>query len=919
MTQNRQPALTSLIAGLACLLLQPAAAEVEIAYQMRQLDNGLTVIVHEDRKAPVVAVNVWYHVGSKNESPGRTGFAHLFEHLMFQGSENFQGEYLNYVQEIGATDLNGTTWFDRTNYFQTVPKSALDAVLWLESDRMGHFAGAISQAVLDEQRGVVQNEKRQGDNQPYGKVWEVMLPQLFPDRHPYSWDTIGSMEDLDAATVEDVKTWFETWYGPNNAVLVLAGDIEAEDAFQRAEKYFGDIQPGPPLTRPQRWIPRHDTERRVNMTDRVPQARIYMAWTGPAWGTPEATKLALTAAILGGDKNSRLYERLVYNDQIASDASLAPMPFEIAGVTYVAATAQPGGDLAAVEAALREELARFADKGPTRKELERATTQARAQFLRGIERVGGTSGKSGVLARGMVYGGSPDAYKNQLAVLDSVTPDDLRQVARDWLGEGAFVLEVHPEAPLTADTAGVDRSAGPPVAGAMPAVSFPDFNRFKLSNGLKVIIAERHDVPLVQASLVIDAGYAADQFGRPGTSGLAMAMLDEGTSRRSSLEISEDLALLGASVGGGSGLDTSSVQLSALAEKLAPALEIFAEVALDPSFPQQELDRLRRINLANIQQEKNRPLSMALRVLPKLMYGDGHPYGQPLTGSGTEADLKAMTRDDLVDFHQTWFRPNHATLVVVGDVDSDTLLPQLENLFGDWEAGEIPNKQLSQADQTGGRVLYLLDRPGAEQSVIFTGQLIPPKNNPDELAIQAMNDVLGGMSAARINMNLREDKGWSYGAYSFILDARGQRPLLAYAPVQTDKTAEAVTEMRNEFRNIRVDSPPAQGELDTVIRSNTLSLPGRWESGRSVLSSLGEIVRFDLPDDYWSDYGKSVENLNLTDVQRVARDLLEPEQLFWVVVGDRAVIGSELEQLGFDEIRLLDADGNLIPAQSAAQ
>jgi len=917
MTPFTRLTLTLLTAGLAAL--PAAAAEIEIPYEMRVLDNGLTVIVHEDRKAPVVAVNVWYHVGSKNESPGRTGFAHLFEHLMFQGSENFDGEYLNVVQELGATDLNGTTWFDRTNYFQTVPKSALDTVLFLESDRMGHFAGAISQEVLDEQRGVVQNEKRQGENQPYGRVFEAMLPQLFPEGHPYRWETIGSMEDLNAPTVEDVREWFETWYGPNNAVLVLAGDIDAEDAFARAEKFFGDIEPGPPLTRPQRWIPRYADERRMVMTDRVPQARVYFAWTGPAWGTADATRLALAAAILGGDKNSRLYERLVYNDQIASDAALAPLPFEIAGITYLAATAQPGGDLAAVEDAVREELARFLDKGPTKKELQRVVAQTRAQFVRGVERVGGTGGKSGVLARGMVYGGTPDAYKQQLEVLDSVTPADIRDVAREWLSDGAFVLEVRPERALAAATDGVDRSAGLPVPGAMPAVRFPDFNRFELENGLQVIVAERRDVPLVQASLLLDAGYAADQFGRPGTSSLAMEMLDEGTGKRSSLEIAEDLALLGASLSGGSGLDTSSVQLSALSENLEPAMDIFAEVVLDPSFPDKELERLRRINLAGIQQEKNRPLSMALRVLPKLMYGDQHPYGQPLTGSGTESDLMAMTRDDLVEFHDTWFKPNHATLVVVGDVETDALKLTLENLFGDWSAGEIPNKRLAATQNRGRRVLYLLDRPGAEQSVIFTGQLIPPKNNPEELAIQAMNDVLGGQSAARINMNLREDKGWSYGAYSFILDARGERPLLAYAPVQTDKTADAIREMLGEFTQIVGDEPATEAELDRVVRTNTLSLPGRWESGGAVLSSLNEIVRYGLPDDYWDGYAERVENVSLNDVQRAAGEVLAPDALYWVVVGDRDVIESDLAGLGFDDIRLLDTEGNPVNEQSAAR
>jgi zinc protease len=906
--------LTSLV--LACLL-SPAHAEVDIPYQMKVLDNGLTVIVHEDHKAPVVAVNIWYHVGSKNERPGKTGFAHLFEHLMFQGTENFDEEYLSFLQELGATDLNATTWFDRTNYFQTVPKNALDTVLWLESDRMGHFAGAITQAKLDEQRGVVQNEKRQGENEPYGTVFEEMLPQVFTDGHPYSWETIGSMADLDAATLDDVRDWFKTWYGPNNAVLVVAGDVDTDEAFARVEKYFGDIPPGPPLTRQREWIPRHANDRRMAMTDRVPQARVYMAWSGPAWGSRDAHLLALAADIIGGGKNSRLYERLVYNEQIATDAALALLPMEISGISYLVASAQPGTDLAGVEAAAREVLARFIADGPTERELERARTEHRAAFLRGIEGVGGFIGKSGVLAASAVYGGDPAAWKRELADVASATPQDLRRVAETWLGQGAFVLSVEPEGPLSADVSAVDRSTGPPAPAPFPDVRFPSFTRNTLDNGLEVIIAQRPDQPLVEAALQIDAGYAADQFARPGTSALTMAMLDEGTKTRTALEIAEALALEGASLSARSGLDTSTVSLSALAENLQPSLAIFADVILNPVFPAGELERLRKITLARIQQEKNRPNSMALRVLPRLLYGEGHPYAQPLTGSGTEADVAALTRKDLQAFHDTWFKPNHATLVVVGNADPDELLPQIDKLFGKWRPGPTPEKRLAGAQGGNGETLYIVDKPGADQSVIFVGQLIPPKANPDEIAIQAVNDILGGQATARINMNLREDKGWSYGAYSTILDARGQRPLLAFAPVQTDKTRESIVELQREFAGISGREPPTTEELQTVVSSNTLSLPGRWETSSAVLSSIGEIVRFGLPDDYWSDYAARVRALELAEVDRVAQNLIQPQALTWVVVGDRAEIEPQLEGLGFAQILELDADGLAVADPSA--
>jgi zinc protease len=900
------PALGLLIAGAVS-----AGTPIDIPYTQRVLSNGLTVVVHEDHKAPIVAVNVWYHVGSKNEVRGRTGFAHLFEHLMFQGSENFKGEYLNTLQELGATDLSGTTFFDRTNYFQTVPKNALDTALWLESDRMGHFKDAITQAELDEQRGVVQNEKRQRDNQPYGRDFEEILAQLFPPDHPYSWLTIGSMEDLNAASLEDVKKWFETYYGPNNAVVVIAGDVSTEEAFAKAQKYFGDIPPGPPLSRFEEWIPSHDQVRRRSMQDRVAQPRLYLAWTGPRWGTQDAYQLELASAILAGDKNSRLYERLVYRDQIASDVDFGTLALEIAGVTYLQVSAQPGVSLERLESVVNEELERFRKSGPTARELERVKTQRRAAFVRGLEQVGGFSGKSGVLAESTVYGGSPDTWKRGYEAAESATAGELRAVVSKWVTAAPFVLTVEPAAKDVAATAGADRSRLPMPAGDVP-VAFPPFQRATLSNGLKLIVVERPELPVVGLRLVLDAGYAADQSGRPGTANLSMAMLDEGTSTRDSLQISEQLALLGASLRAGSSLDTSSISLSALADKLEPSLEIFADVLLNPAFPQKELDRLRKVYLAALSQEKTEPTSMALRVVPKLLYGAGHAYAQPLTGTGTEATLAALTREDLARFHADWFRPNHATVIVVGPVTVASLTPQLERLLRSWQPGEIPAKAVATVAPRPSRTLYLLDKPGADQSVIFAGQLIPSRAAPDDLAIATMNDVLGGKFTARINMNLRETKHWSYGAYSFAYDARGQRPLLVYAPVQSDKTSEAVTEIRNEFAGIVGKRPATTDEVELVKRTNTLSLPGQWETGGAVVGSISEIVEFGLQDDYWNRYAATIRGLTPEQVNKAATDHLRPEDLVFVVVGDRQVIEPGLKSLGFDAIQLVNADGDLL-------
>ena len=713
--------------GLATPAPLPAQeTAIDIPFQRFVLPNGLTVIVHEDHKAPIVAVNVWYHVGSKNERPGRTGFAHLFEHLMFNGSEHFNQDYIPPLERIGATDLNGTTNEDRTNYFQNVPTPSLDYVLWLESDRMGHLLGAIDQAKLDEQRGVVQNEKRQGEDEPYAKVFDLAPPNSYPAGHPYSWTVIGSMEDLNAASLEDVKEWFRSYYGPANAVLVVAGDVDAKTVRDKVERYFGDIPSGPPIVKQDAWVARRSGTHRQVMQDRVPQARVYQIYNVPEWGSADADYLDLVTDLLAAGKTSRLYKRLVYDDRIATDVSAFIDMREIGSQVWVYATAQPGGDLAAVERAVDEEMARLIAQGPTAQEVERVKTQYRAAFLRGVERIGGFGGKSDVLAQGEVYGGRPDFYRTRLQRVAALTATELQRAAREWLSDGAYVIEVHPFPGYTVAASGADRSK-PPEPGSPPRATFPTVERAELPNGLKIVLAERHSIPQVNFRLLLDAGFAADQSASPGTASLAMNMLDEGTKTRSSLDISEQLALLGAQLTTGANLDLSVVSLSALKDKLDPSLEILADVVLNPAFPQADFDRLKQQTIAQIRREKVTPIQMGLRILPGLLYGTGHAYGTPLSGSGTEASVAALTRDDLTTFHQTWFKPNKATLVVVGDITLAEIRPKLEQLFRGWQRGETPVKNLATVTQPARPVVYLLDRPGSAQSVIFAGHLAPPR------------------------------------------------------------------------------------------------------------------------------------------------------------------------------------------------
>jgi len=922
MTAIAHRSLSSMLiaAVMATLLISASVAgetEELIPYEAFTLKNGLRLVVHEDHKAPIVAVNIWYHVGSRNETPGQTGYAHLFEHLMFQGSQHSGGEQIELLEKVGATDLNGTTWFDRTNYFQTVPVGALDRVLFLESDRMGHMLEAIDQAKLDEQRGVVQNEKRQGDNQPYNKIWEELQKQVFPPNHPYSWETIGSMKDLEAASLEQMQDWFKTYYGPNNAVLVVAGDVKAEDVLKRVEYWFGNIPPGPPLTVQSEWIPRHSTERRQILQDRVPQDRIYIAWPGPRWGTNDASQMNLAANILANGKNSRLYERLVYRDQLATDVSMSGFFLEISGMLVIELSVKPGVDPAVVEKIARDELAEFLRKGPSSEEVRREQTQQRAGFLRDIETIGGFGGKSAVLAENLVYGGDPGLYQRTLDEIAAATPATVRAVAQAWLDQPPYVGYVTPYPELQATGTEADRSSLPEPLPPKEA-TFPTFSRKTLASGLKLIVVQRDSVPVIDMSLVVDSGYAADDPQRSGEASLTMAMLDEGAGKLDALEISARLASLGATLGTGAGLDTAAVTMSALSENLDASLDLFAEVILDPTFPPDELERLRSQYLSRIQQEKSEPVSMALRVLPALLYGDDHAYGKPLTGSGTEATIAAITRDDLIRWYQTWFKPNNATLIVVGDTNIDEIAPRIDKLFSDWEAAKVPVKNITTVSKKSEDVIYLIDKPGAEQSIIFAGQLVVPMDNPEEIAIEAFNDILGGTFSSRINLNLREEKSWSYGARSTIVSARAQRPFFAYAPVQTDKTAASLAEILREIKEIQSGNPPQAAELERVQNSSTLSLSGQWETNAAVLAALAKLVAFDLPDDYWATYAKKLNRLSLQQVTAAGNKLLDPSQLTLVVIGDRARISGELEALNAGEIRLIDTNGIELSSKPAS-
>ena len=894
---------------------RPAGGEL-IPYERFTLENGLTVVVHTDRKAPIVAVNLWYHVGSKNEQPGKTGFAHLFEHLMFQGSEHYDDEYFKPFEQVGATSMNGTTSFDRTNYFQNVPTTALDLALWMESDRMGHLLGVVTQPRLDEQRGVVKNEKRQGENRPYGRVSETVFRASFPPGHPYRTLPIGSMTDLDAATLDDVREWFRTYYGAANAVLVLAGDIDVATARAKAEKYFGHIAPGPAIARPGLWIAARTDSRRETMHDQVAQPRWQRYWNTPPDNTRDSEYLGLVGEILGGGKTSRLYERLVYRERLADSVAAGQSPLEVAGLFTLSADVKQGVPVARVEAAMMEELQRFIDQGPTKAELERARIAIRAGFIRGLERIGGFGGKADVLASCEVYAGDPGCYRQSLDWIEAAKPADLQRVARQWLAQGDYTLEVLPQPAYTAAaTDVVDRRPGPPVTSEFPDIVFPQLQRARLSNGIPVIIATRPGVPVARVSLVFDGGFVGDQGRKPGTASFAMSLLDEGAGKLDSLAIADRAERLGAQITSAAGLDTAFAAVSMLTDQADPSLALLADVVRRPRFPEHEIERVRKEWIAGIAREKMSPDSLALRVLPPLLYGAGHPYAIPFSGSGTEASVSALTRDDLAAYQRDFLRPDNATIIVTGAVTPATILPLLERHFGDWQppAGASPPRAaIAAATGSSGTRVYLLDRPGAPQTSILAGQLMPSSFAPDRIELNTANEVLGGTFTSRINMNLREDKHWSYGARSSLTETRGQRPWLLSAPVQTDKTVESIREIRRELADLLAAKPITADEVDKIRSRDVRALSGQYETNAAVSGAIGDIVRFGRPDDYVRTLQSLLEAQTDAGVRQAAAQAFRPDSLTWIIVGDLSKIEAPIRELGLGSVQVLDADGNVL-------
>ncbi|MEA2999116.1 MAG: zinc protease [Sphingomonadales bacterium] len=927
--------------------LSQLVAQVNIPYQAFTLPNGLRVFVHEDHKAPVVAVSVWYHVGSKDETAGKTGFAHLFEHLMFNGSENAPGDFFEPLQQVGATDYNGTTWFDRTNYFETVPTPALDLALFLESDRMGHLLNAVTQENLTNQINVVQNEKRQGDNQPYGMVEYHQLDALFPAGHPYHHPTIGSMKDLTGASLEDVKNWFRSRYGPNNSVLVLAGDVTLPKAKQLVARYFGDIPRGPNVTPAAADVPTLALAKTEVMHDRVAHTRIYRMWVVPGLTNADNVPLDIAASVLGGLSSSRLDNALVRGEKIATNVSAGVQPFERVSLFEVSADVKNGVDPARVAARLDQIVADFIRTGPSADEVRRVATKEVAGRISGLESVGGFGGKAVALAEGALYAGDAGFYKKQLQAYATATPASVRAAAQKWLSRPVYALTVapgereayeeapagsgsfhhpayyripaaseHPLAPMpplsyaptapqrqaagaAAHPAGVDRSHFPPV-GDVANIDFPDVQRARLSNGIEIVYARRTAVPVTRVAVSFDAGNAADPHNALGTHSLMLALIDEGTKTRSSVQIAEEQERLGANISTSGSMDRTAIGLFALTPNLAPSLDLLADIVRNPAFEPSEVERLRGQQLARIESELTQPQGLALRTLPSALYGPSHPYGVPFTGTGDPAVVKRLSRADLVAFHDSWIRPDNARIFVVSDRPLAAIQPLLERSFGDWRAPALPRgvKNLQAATAAPRERILLIDRPQSPQSVIMGGLLLPFTGRDPIEPLQVANDVLGGSFLSRLNMDIREKKGWSYGVNGRINRLLGTVPYIVSAPVQANQTGPSLAAMREDMTDFLTAHGITAAELQRTINNRVRGLAGNFETSEDVLGGIETIDQFGFPDNYYETLAARYKAMTVPELDASIRRVVDPRKFVWVVVGDASKIRPQLDKLG---------------------
>jgi zinc protease len=894
-----------------------------IKYEKYKLKNGLEVILSEDHRLPLVAVNLWYHVGPMEEKPGRTGFAHLFEHMMFQGSKNVGAKaHFRYLEAAGASDINGTTDFDRTNYFETLPSNQLELALWLESDRMGFLLETLDGPKLANQRDVVRNERRQSvENAPYQLPEEVMTQTLYPAPHPYHGVVIGSHADIEAAKLDDVREFFRQYYTPNNASIAIVGDFDSAKAKQMVEKYFGPIPSGPSVPPVDVKTQPITQEKRVTVTDEVELPRVYMLWLAPAYYSPGDADADMVAHVLGGGRSSRLYKKLVYEQQIAQDVDAQRYGLKLGSMLSIQATCKPGVTPEQIEKSINDELNAFRKDGPTKQEVEQARNSIQSAMVFRLQRMGGVAN---LLNQYNQYLGDPGKLDWDLERYDAVTAESMKKFATSTLTDNSRIVmdvtkgkkaiddppqnkEPEKESKVAAlDIQGQDWRKTAPSPAPMTAFTLPVPKEFTLGNGLTVMLTEQHNLPIVAAKMVVLGGNGDNPPENRGLAGFTARMLTEGSKGRSALKIADEMAQIGAKLESESDPDSSQVSTEVLKRNVGADFDVFSDVVLHPAFDSKEIERIRSQRATELLQTSDDPYALSRRVSQRILYGD-HPYGYlPL---GTEASIKNTTRADLEKYWSTDYVPANSALVIAGDLSETDARTLAEKYFGSWKntgkRSAIPDVTASPT-----RSIYLVDKPGAAQTTLRAVTLGTQRSNPDFAALEVANNALGGLFDSRINMNLREKNGYTYGANSYFNYRRGTGPFYIVTSVRTDTTSDSLREMFKEIEGMQT-SPLSPSELTLAKEAAARSLAARFETMPNTVATTGELFIYSLPLDFYGKLPAKVDAVTSSDVERVSKQYFVPGKMFIVAVGDKQKIETGLQGLNMGSVQLANFDGTL--------
>ena len=910
-------------AGVAVLGAQtaPAAAvpvpRLDLGTEHYRLGNGLEVILRRETRLPVVAVNLWYHVGPANEVPGRTGFAHLFEHMMFEGSGHVAEGEADRLLEAAGTSENASTHFDYTNYIiPDVPANQLDLALWIQSDRMGFLLDRLDQASLSNQQAVVRNERRERyDDAPYGLADEEVYHRLFPPGHPYHPDVIGSHADIQSARLDDVRDFFRHYYVPNNASLAIVGDIDVARTKAMVEKYFGTIPRGPDVTRRIVPAPPLTGEQRVAMTDAVELPRVTMAWLSPPIFQPGDYDAIVTRRLLDGTRASRLTRRLVHDLRIAQSVEADVESLADGSVFTVTATAKPGHNLGELETAIDAELADLARRGPTRSEVEAAETALVAHSVADLDDIGNFGGFADQLNYYNHYLGDPDHINDDLRRTAAVTPDRVRRFVAGQLDpRRQVVVEVTPgprtpvddppapPAPAKSSGSAPPASAepwrdtvptpGPPVTTPLPAVQ-----RFTLANGLAVWLVESHRLPLVGASLVSQLGSSDDPPNRPGLTDLMTGALDGGTTSRDALGLSRELEAAGSTLSNQTSKDGTWLAATALTDHAPAALDILADSVRHPTFPADEVGRVRDADIVALRQSGDDADAVAGTVAARAVFGAGDPYAHPATG--TEDGLAAVTLDDLRRAHDRAFAPATTALVISGDVTAAQARTLAEGAFGSWTGGAAPPAPASSSG-TGRPAapaprILVVDKPGSSQTALVLAAPGMARSDPDYEPALVANEVFGGAFSSRLNQDLRETRGYTYGVFSDVKAMRRAGLLTVTMDVQTGSTADAVAAALSDADHL--SAGVTADELDRARQSLSRSLPALFSTASKSLSTLRTLYLYDEPVDYYRRRPVRLAGIDGAAVAAMARRWFASAAFTVVAVGDRSAIDGPLRAL----------------------